>query len=84
MDKVKGSDLPQAQEADGADEKVQGEGDYRSDRRYRKQVQHFLAHNDVEALARAAAPDDDNVAKELETAERRGREGPGKSGTPSA
>ena len=83
MNDVNGSDLLQDQESDGADEKVQGEGDYRSDRRYRKQVQNFLANNDVEELARAAAPEDAEVAAELEAAERQGRDGsgnPGKAG----
>jgi len=84
MNDVKGSDLPQDQESDGADEKVQGEGDYRSDRRYRKQVQNFLANNDVEELARAAAPEDAEVAAELEAAERQGRDGSGKTGKAGA
>ena len=74
MNDVKRSELPQDQRSDGADEKVQGEGDYRADRRYRKQVQNFLANNDVEELARAAAPEDAEEAAELEAAERQGRE----------
>ena len=38
------------------DPKIQGEGDYESARRYRKDVEQFVAENDTEELAREAAP----------------------------
>ena len=52
---------------------VQGEGDYRSAREYREDVQQFLQHADVEKAARAAAPRDRREARELERAEAQGR-----------
>ena len=38
------------------DPKIQGEGDYESARRYRKDVERFVEENDTEELAREAAP----------------------------
>ena len=52
---------------------VQGEGDYRSAREYREDLQQFLQHADVENAARAAAPRDRGEARELERAEAQGR-----------
>lgn len=53
---------------------VQGEGDYASDRRYRRHVKEYLERADVEAEARAAAPETAAEARELLEAEREGRE----------
>ena len=53
---------------------VQGEGDYASDRRYRRHLKEHLARADVEAEARAAKPETAAEARELLDAEREGRE----------
>ena len=55
------------------DPKIQGEGDYESARRYRKDVEQFVAENDTEELAREAAPDSEQEADEMLAAERKGR-----------
>lgn len=52
---------------------VQGEGDYRSARRYRRDVETFVAENDIEELARDAAPRSEAEQRELLDAEREGR-----------
>ena len=55
---------------------VQGEGDYESARRYRRDVERFVERNDpddIEELAREAEPDSDEEAEELLDAERKGR-----------
>jgi hypothetical protein len=53
---------------------VQGEGDYASDRRYRRHLREYLERADVEAEARAAEPRTADEARELMEAEREGRE----------
>ena len=53
---------------------VQGEGDYASDRRYRRHLKEYLERADVEAEARAAAPETAEEARELLEAEMEGRE----------
>jgi hypothetical protein len=53
---------------------VQGEGDYASDRRYRRHLKEYLERADVEAEARAAEPKTADEARELLEAEREGRE----------
>jgi hypothetical protein len=53
---------------------VQGEGDYASDRRYRRRLKEYLQRADVEAEARAAAPDSADEAREMQDAEEEGRE----------
>ena len=55
------------------DPKVQGEGDYRSARRYRRDVEEFVARSDVEQLARDAEPKSDAEHREMIEAERKGR-----------
>ena len=55
------------------DPKIQGEGDYESARRYRTDVERFVAENDTEELAREAAPDSEQEADEMLAAERKGR-----------
>jgi hypothetical protein len=55
------------------DPKIQGEGDYESARRYRKDVEQFVAENDTEELAREAAPHSEEEAGEMLDAEREGR-----------
>jgi len=55
---------------------VQGEGDYRSARRYRRDVQEFVAghdEDDIEELARDAAPRSKAEQREMLEAERQGR-----------
>lgn len=58
------------------DPKVQGEGDYRSARRHRRDVEEFVAENDesdIEKLARDAAPTSEAEHREMLEAEREGR-----------
>jgi histone H3/H4 len=50
-----------------------GEGDYEATRRYRKRTATFLAKNDVDKLARKAAPKSKTEAGELLAAEASGR-----------
>jgi len=52
---------------------VQGEGDYESARRYRKDVQKFVQTADVERAAHEASPRDAQDAAEMEAAEEAGR-----------
>ena len=55
---------------------VQGEGDYRSARRYRRDVKEFVARHeedDIEELARDAAPRSEAEQREMLEAERQGR-----------
>jgi hypothetical protein len=52
---------------------VQGEGDYEAAKRYRKEVEDFLAHADVEAIAKDAAPQSAMEARELALAADRGQ-----------
>jgi len=53
--------------------KLQGEGDYDAARRYREEVSEFLDHNDVEQIAKGAAPKSALEARELALAEERAR-----------
>lgn len=53
---------------------VQGEGDYASDRRYRRHLKEYLERADVESEARAAEPKTAEEARELLEAEQEGRE----------
>lgn len=58
------------------DPKVQGEGDYRAARRHRRGVEEFVAANDddeIEELARDAAPRSEVEDREMLEAEREGR-----------
>ena len=52
---------------------VQGEGDYEGARRYRDDVEKFVATADIEKAARRAAPRDQREAAELNAAEETGR-----------
>ena len=55
---------------------VQGEGDYRSARRHRRDLEEFVAENDenaIEELARDAAPRSEAEQREMLEAEREGR-----------
>ena len=74
MNEAKRKNLPQKTDAGNPD--VQGEGDYDAARRHRQSVEDFLESNDPEQLARSAAPSDPHEEKELEDAEKRGRDGP--------
>ena len=55
------------------DPRVQGEGDYRSARRHRRDLEEFVEQNDIEELARDAAPRSDGKQREMLEAERKGR-----------
>jgi hypothetical protein len=52
---------------------VQGEGDYEAARRYQTDVDHFVRSANIERAARAAAPQDEDEARELAEAEAAGR-----------
>ena len=56
------------------DRRVQGEGDYASDRRYRRHLKEYLERADVEAEARAAEPATAQEARDLLEAEAEGRQ----------
>jgi len=58
------------------DPRVQGEGDYRSARRHRRDLQEFVAGHDeeeIEELARDAAPRSEAEQRDMLEAEREGR-----------
>jgi hypothetical protein len=55
------------------DPNIQGEGDYESARRYRRDVESFMERSVIEELAREAEPDSEEEARELLDAERKGR-----------
>jgi hypothetical protein len=52
---------------------VQGEGDYEAARRYQTDVGNFVRAANIERAARAAAPQDEDEARELAEAEAAGR-----------
>ena len=52
---------------------VQGEGDYRASRRYRKRVAEYIENNDVEKAAVRAAPRSREEAREMKAAEAAGK-----------
>ena len=54
------------------DSKVQGEGDYKSDKRYTESVQSFVKSGKVEEAARKAKPASEQEAAQLKKAEERG------------
>jgi hypothetical protein len=53
---------------------VQGEGDYEAARRYEADVGHFVRSANIERAARAAAPQNEDEARELAEAEAAGRQ----------
>jgi hypothetical protein len=55
------------------DPRVQREGDHRSARRYRRDVEEFVALSDIEELARDAASTSEAEHREMLDAEREGR-----------
>jgi len=58
------------------DPRVQGEGDYRAARRHRRDLQEFVAEHDeddIEELARDAAPRSEAEQRDMLEAEREGR-----------
>ena len=57
----------------GAGTDVQGEGNYEASRRHQRAAHEFVEENDVEKLARDAAPRDPAEREALERAEREGR-----------
>ena len=56
-----------------ANDKVQGEGDYKAGRRYDKASREFAHSGKVEPAARDAAPEDAREAAELDDAEQKGK-----------
>jgi hypothetical protein len=66
-----GADDKPAQPAAGTD--VQGEGNYEASRRHQRAAHKFVEENDIEKLARDAAPRDPAEREALERAEREGR-----------
>jgi hypothetical protein len=70
---MSGNDKSSEKEKPVATEKVQGEGDYTSARRFDQDEREFLKHADVPDLARRAAPKSKQEAEELEKAEQIGR-----------
>ena len=55
------------------DPRVQGEGDYRSARRHRRDVEEFIDENDIDELGRDAAPKSAAEHREMLEAESKGR-----------
>ena len=53
--------------------KVQGEGDYEAARRYRKDVENFVSHSDVEKIARKRVAQSAAEERELAMAEEQAR-----------
>ena len=53
--------------------KIQGEGDYESARRYRRDVEEYVENADIDQAARDAEPDSPEEARELERAEEIGK-----------
>jgi hypothetical protein len=72
MNAEKSADKPPVDKTN-AQSRVQGEGDYESARRFRKDTAEFLKTADVPDLARRAAPHSKEEAAELEKAEEVGR-----------
>jgi hypothetical protein len=66
------AEKPPVETTDAAS-KVQGEGDYESARRFRKDAEHFLEKADVPDLAKRAAPQSKEEAEEMKKAEDVGR-----------
>jgi hypothetical protein len=64
---------PAASHPDRSATRIQGEGDYEAARRYRQDVEHFVATADIDKAAREAAPRDRRQAAELKAAEAAGR-----------
>jgi hypothetical protein len=54
-------------------QRIQGEGDYDAARRYRRDVEGFVATADIERAARAAAPHNRKEAADMAAAEAAGR-----------
>jgi hypothetical protein len=54
-------------------QKVQGEGDYEANRRYRRRTEKFIENNDVEEAAERAAPETSAEARDMEAAEAEGK-----------
>ena len=70
---MKDQDRLAEQAKSAAPQKVQGEGDYESTRRFDQHERDFLKSADVPDLARRAAPKSKQEAEELAKAEEQGR-----------
>ena len=75
METTKRNDPPgkAAGQPEPTEDQVQGEGDYVSARRYRRDVEQYVENADIDKAARAAAPRDAVEAAQLEAAEEAGR-----------
>lgn len=62
------------QTATPEDPALQGEGNYTAARRHRKSVKEFIESGQVEEAARNAEPDSAEEARELQEAEKQGRD----------
>lgn len=62
------------QTATPEDPALQGEGNYTAARRHRKSVKDFIESGQVDEAARNAQPDSDEEARELQEAEKQGRD----------
>ena len=68
-----GKDPQQQQQQQQSGEGQQyGEGTYKATRDYNRGMKDHVEHHDIEKEARDAAPESEEVAKELEDAEREG------------
>jgi hypothetical protein len=57
-----------------AQDKVHGEGNYRATRDYNKGLKEHVEHHDIEREARDAAPKSEEEQRQMDEAERKGRE----------
>ena len=73
QDKPSKAATPAKTPQNGSPPDIQGEGDYAADRRYRERTDKFLKDADVEEVARAAAPQSGEQAREMAAAEKEGR-----------
>jgi hypothetical protein len=55
-------------------DKEHGEGNYKATRQYNEGLKEHVEHHDIERDAREAAPKSEQEAREMEEAERAGRE----------
>ena len=62
-----GSQQQQQQSGEG---QQYGEGNYKASRDYNRGLKDHVEHHDIEKEARAAAPENEKVAREMEDAER--------------
>jgi hypothetical protein len=69
---IPASNPAEADKLEHDDPALQGEGDYKAARNYRKSLKRFVDEGKVEAAAKAAAPRDVKEQSELKAAEQAG------------